>query len=214
MAWPKRKPEDLSGRRFGRLVAKSIAPYRLNNTIIWECICDCGNVKDTRAALLKKGITRSCGCLAAENKPPIRVTHGMTGYSGIKTWEGMVRRCTNPKDKDFALYGARGIKVCDRWLDPRNFAEDMGEKPAGCSLDRIDSNGDYCPENCRWATPTEQGANKRNNRLIEHDGKVLHMSEWCRRLGVKPSTVLNRIKSGMDPSLALTMPSRRQRRAT
>lgn len=214
MAWPKKKPENMQGRRFGRLVAVSIADYRLNNAIVWQCVCDCGNHKDARAASLKKGDVKSCGCLKAECKPPDTTVHGMSGYSGFKTWEGMHRRCSNPKDKDFALYGGRGIRVCEAWHDPTVFANDMGEKPNGCSLDRIDPNGDYCPENCRWATPAEQGANKRTNRMIEHDGQVLHMSEWCRRLSVKPSTVLNRLNSGMDPSLALTMPSRRQRRAT
>jgi hypothetical protein len=213
MAWPKRPPENLSQQRFGRLIAQSIAGYRLNNAIVWTCLCDCGNTKDARAASLKKGDVKSCGCLARECMPPRLAKHGMSYYSGFKTWQGMMRRCNNPADKNFSLYGGRGIKVCDRWLDPRNFAKDMGEKPGGCSLDRINPNGDYCSENCRWATPAEQGANKRSNRMIQHEGQVLHMSEWCRRLGVKPSTVLNRINSGMDPSLALTMPSRRQRRA-
>lgn len=213
MVWPKRLPEDLSGQRFGRLIARSIADYRLNNGIVWTCICDCGNVKDTRAASLKKGDVKSCGCLSRECMPPNLTTHGMSCYSGIKTWQAMLRRCNNPADKDYAQYGGRGIKVCNDWLDPRNFARDMGERPQGYSLDRIDTNGDYCPENCRWATPAEQGANKRNNRMLEHAGQTLHMSEWCRRLNVKPSTVANRLKAGMDPSPALTLPSRRPRRA-
>lgn len=213
MAWPKRQPENLAGTRFGRLVARSIADYRLNNVIVWHCVCDCGNTKDARAASLKKGDVKSCGCLKAELRPPDCTTHGLSRYSGMKVWQGMIRRCNKSEDKDFALYGGRGIKVCERWLDVRNFAKDMGEKPDGYSLDRIDPNGDYCPENCRWATPAEQGANKRTNRMLEHNGEVLHMSEWCRRLNVKPSTVFNRLNSGMDPSLALTLPSRRQRRA-
>jgi hypothetical protein len=136
----------------------------------------------------------------------------MSKYSGIKVWEGMLRRCTNPRDKDFNSYGGRGVKVCKRWMDVRLFAEDMGEKPEGHSLDRIDTNGDYCPENCRWATAKEQGANKRNNHIIELNGEKFHLTEWCRRLNVKPSTVTNRIKRGIDAATALTMPSQRKRK--
>jgi hypothetical protein len=205
---------DLTGQRFGRLLVLGVSNVRIyGRQLAWDCQCECGVVKPLLTSVLKSGNTKSCGCLKRECKPPVHWKHGMSHYSGIKVWDGMIRRCTNQANKDFPLYGGRGIKVCERWLDVRNFAEDMGDKPDGCSLDRIDPNGDYCPENCRWATPAEQGANKRTNRMIEHAGQVLHMSEWCRRLGVKPSTVLNRLNSGMDPSLALTMPSRRQRRA-
>ncbi len=208
------KSIDLTGQRFGRLVVRGKSEKRLyGRQLAWECQCDCGVVKPLISSVLKSGGTKSCGCLGRECKPPVLWKHGLSSYSGMKVWQGMIRRCTNPEAKDFAQYGGRGIKVCARWLDVRNFAEDMGEKPDGHSLDRINTYGDYCPENCRWATPAQQGANKRNNRMIEHAGQVLHMSEWCRRLGVKPSTVLNRINSGMDPSLALTMPSRRSRRA-
>lgn len=209
------KSIDLTGKRFGRLVVLGVSTVRLyGKQLAWDCQCDCGTMKPVITALLKAGHTKSCGCLKRECKPPVVRTHGMSHYSGIKVWEGMIRRCTNPNDKDFSRYGGRGIRVCELWLDVRNFAKDMGEKPQGCSLDRIDPNGDYCPQNCRWATPAQQGANKRNNRMIAHDGQVLHMSEWCRRLNVNPSTVLNRLKSGMDPSLALTLPLRRVRRVT
>lgn len=207
------KPVDLTGRRFGRLLVLRVSSVRIyGKQLAWDCQCDCGVIKPLLTSVLNSGSTKSCGCLKKECKPPVLTTHGMSRYSGIKVWEGMLRRCTNTADKDFSLYGGRGIKVCERWLDVRNFARDMGEKPAGCSLDRIDPDGNYSPENCRWATPAQQGANKRTNRIIEHDGQRLHMAEWCRRLNVKPSTVINRINSGMDPSLALTMPSRRQRK--
>ncbi len=208
------KSIDLTGQRFGRLVVLGKSETRIyGRQLAWECQCDCGVVKPLLTSVLKSGSTKSCGCLKRECKPPVLLTHGLSRYSGMKVWQGMIRRCTNSEAKDFPLYGGRGVKVCERWMDVRNFAEDMAEKPEGCSLDRIDPNGDYCPENCRWATPAEQGANKRSNRMIQHEGQVLHMSEWCRRLGVKPSTVINRLNSGMAPSLALTMPSRRQRRA-
>jgi hypothetical protein len=208
------KATDLTGQRFGRLVVIGQSKTRAYGRVLaWDCRCDCGTVKPLITSVLNSGSTKSCGCLKRECKPPILRKHGLSYYSGMKVWQGMIRRCTNPEAKDFAQYGGRGIKVCERWLDVRNFAEDMGEKPDGHSLDRINTHGDYCPENCRWATPAEQGANKRNNRMIEHEGQVLHMSEWCRRLGVKPSTVINRLNSGMDPSLALTMPLQRKRRA-
>ena len=207
------KSVDLTGQRFGRLTVLGKSNTRIyGRQLAWDCYCDCGAIKPLQTSVLKSGGTRSCGCLRRECKPPDLTTHGMSHYSGIKTWQGMLSRCNKPTDKDYARYGGRGIKICDRWLDPRNFADDMGDKPAGCSLDRIDPNGDYCPENCKWATSAEQGANKRNNRKITHDGQTLHLSEWCRRLGVKPSTVLNRLNSGMDPSNALTLPSQRPRK--
>lgn len=208
------KAADMIGKRFGRLVVQGRHDKRLHGRYVtWECLCDCGNLKLTSTQRLNTGRTKSCGCLQAENMPPVLIKHGMSHYSGFKVWQSMIRRCKNPLDKDYKYYGGRGIDVCERWLDPREFAKDMGERPDGYSLDRIDTNGHYCPQNCRWATPAQQGANKRNNRLIEHDGQTLHLSEWCRRLDVKLSTVVNRLNAGMDPSLALTMPSRRKRKA-
>jgi hypothetical protein len=209
------KSTDLTGQRFERLVVLGKSATRIyGRQLAWDCQCDCGVIKPILTSALKLGSTKSCGCLKYECTPPNSTIHGMSYYSGIKTWQGMLSRCNNPSNKDYAWYGGRGIKVCNCWLDPRNFAKDMGEKPAGYSLDRIDTNGNYCSENCQWATPAQQGANKRNNRMLQHDGQVLHLSEWCRRLGVKPSTVSNRLNAGMDPSLALTMPSRRQRKTT
>lgn len=206
---------DLTGRRFERLLVRGISATRLyGKQLAWDCQCDCGKTKVALTSSLKSGGLKSCGCLGRECKPPVGWTHRMSKYSGIKVWEGMIRRCTNPKDKDFHLYGARGIKVCERWLDVRLFAEDMGDKPDGHSLDRINTYGDYCLENCRWATAMEQGANKRTNRMIELNGARLHLMEWCRRLDVKPSTVINRVQRGIDPATALTMAPQRKRRAT
>jgi hypothetical protein len=203
---------DLTGRRFERLLVQGISATRLyGKQLAWDCLCDCGKTKVALTSSLKAGCLKSCGCLSRECKPPVGWTHRMSNYSGIKVWEGMIRRCTNPKDKDFRLYGGRGVKVCERWMDVRLFAEDMGDKPQGHSLDRIDTNGDYCPENCRWATAMEQGSNKRTNRMISHNGQNLHMSEWCRRYNIKLSTFINRLKSGMSPSDALTMPLQRKR---
>lgn len=205
---------DLTGRRFERLLVLGVSATRLyGKQLAWDCQCDCDKTKVALTSSLKAGLIKSCGCLGRDCKPPVGWTHGMSKYSGIKVWEGMIRRCTNPKDKDFHLYGARGIKVCERWLDVRLFAEDMGDKPDGHSLDRIDTYGDYCVENCRWATAMEQGANKRTNCMIEHEGQILHVAEWCRRCNIKVSTFRNRVKSGMSPSDALTMPLQRRRKA-
>ena len=207
------KSIDLTGHRFERLVVLGKSKVRIyGRQLAWDCQCDCGVIKPMLTSVLNSGSTKSCGCLGRECQPPVLTKHGMCKYSGFKIWQGMLSRCNKVNDHNYHYYGGRGIKVCERWLDPRNFAKDMGEKPPGCSLDRIDTNGNYCPENCRWATPAQQGANKRNNRMLEHDGQVLHLSEWCRRLGIKPSTVSNRLNAGMDPSLALTMPPRRQQK--
>jgi hypothetical protein len=200
------------GSVFTNLTVHFLVQEKSGDGRLWQCLCKCGKTRAVPEYRLKGGYTKSCGCLKRGQNPPIRIKHGMSSYSGFKVWESMMRRCFNKNDKDYPSYGGRGITVCDKWKNPANFAKDMGEKPLGCSIERIDVNSDYCPSNCRWATPLEQGANKRNNRIIELNGEKLHLAEWSRRLGISPSTVINRLNAGMDPALALTLPSRRPRR--
>jgi hypothetical protein len=138
----------------------------------------------------------------------------MFGHPLYKTWEGMMARCYNENSKDFYLYGGRGIEVCKRWHDPKSFAEDMSPRPNGRTLDRINNSRGYSPDNCRWATPMEQHANKRSNKLFTINGETLHQREWCRRYGIPVSTFINRLNEGLEPLKALTMPSRRPRRTT
>jgi hypothetical protein len=123
-----------------------------------------------------------------------------------QSWRHIFQRCYNPKHNAYNRYGGRGIKVCDRWLESyENFLLDMGERPIGMYLDRIDNNGDYTPENCRWATPKEQARNKRNNHLLTYNGETRCLAEWAEITGIHPQTLINRIRNGWDVPKALTV---------
>ena len=204
--------KDITGYRCGRLVAIRPTTERQGNSVVWECLCDCGNTKYAAQGNLKRGTPKSCGCLPSPHPPRI-VKHGVVGHPLYKIWEGMMARCYNSKNKDYDHYGDRGIDVCSRWHDPKNFVADMSPRPAGRSLDRIDNALGYSPENCRWATTFEQAANRRNNKLFTIKGETLHQGEWCRRYNIAVSTFVNRLNEGFDPLTALTLPSRRPKRA-
>ena len=122
-------------------------------------------------------------------------------------WRGMLARCRNQKSKDFPRYGGRGIAVCERWWDFPSFLADMGERPAGLTLERLDGSGNYCPENCRWVTPKQQARNRRNNVRVVFGGLTATVAEWAERTGLERKTLEYRLRSGWPPERALTTPS-------
>jgi hypothetical protein len=124
----------------------------------------------------------------------------------------MRRRCSNPNTSDWKDYGGKGIKVCDRWNDFRLFFQDMGPRPQGCTLDRIDSSKDYSPDNCRWSTSDVQSNNRRTNRKITIGSETFGLAQWCRKIGIKLVTVKRRMKAGMSDIDALTKPVTSKRR--
>lgn len=118
--------------------------------------------------------------------------HGMTQTRAYASWEMMKQRCQNPKFHKYHSYGKRGITICTEWEDFRNFYMDMGDRPKGMTLDRIDNDGNYCKENCRWATHSEQQVNKRK-RLVEYKGEKKSINEWAKILSIHPTTLWNRV---------------------
>jgi len=152
-------PINLIGQRFGRLVALAYVGVSR-----WNCQCDCGAEKIVETHALHSGRTRSCGCLRIEMLVGRNATHGKAHVPEYKAWAGMIQRCYNPRQTAYQWYGARGVTVCDRWRTSfAEFLTDMGSRPSPAhSLDRIDNNGNYEPDNCRWATPRLQWENKRH----------------------------------------------------
>ena len=188
---------NITGMKFGRLMALHPNGHDINPSrkhILWACVCDCGVTLDVRLNALRSGGTKSCGCIKKEGNSNRK--HGMTKTPEYQSWAHIKARCFNPKDKDFADYGGRGIKMCERWEKSfEAFFADMGKKPEGMkSIDRIDVNGNYCKENCRWANNYMQSRNKRNNRYLEINGLEMCLSDWATHLGINVSTLIERIR--------------------
>lgn len=165
--------------------------------------CECGTAALMMETNLKRptNTPKSCGCA--------KVKHGLWRTKAYESWSGMMSRCYKPHDISFQNYGARGIAVCERWHDFANFYADMGDRPAGVSLDRIDVDGNYEPGNCRWATAKEQGRNTRVNRLISLDGQMKPVTQWAEEVGVPAYVVFARLNLGWPPERAVRHPVRK-----
>jgi hypothetical protein len=198
------KKIELTGRVFGRLTvigqcARSDAQGRPR----WSCICECGTAVDVRGGDLRQGKQVSCGCYcrerAAESAKNRLTPYGRKkGSPTYKTYRCMIDRCYCKSSDQYHRYGARGITVCERWLESfENFLEDMGKRPLGKTLERIDNDGNYEPDNCVWASPTEQANNKSSNRLLFYRGRTMTVSQWARELNIPVGRVFNRLYKGL-----------------
>jgi hypothetical protein len=199
---------QLIGQTFGRLTVIGNAPNYVSpggqRHSQWLCRCECGTEKAIRGSELRKGAVQSCGCWNSEVTTRRNTTHGMAKRGqrnrAYEAWAGMLQRCTNPNDKEWRNYGQRGIRVCDAWQAFEAFYADMGNPPKGTSLDRVDVNGGYCPENCRWATSAEQARNKRTNVWVEYEGQRMVLEDACEMAGISRATVYSRMKAGRPES--------------
>jgi len=210
------KAEDLSGKRFTRLLVIERGPNKGTGTATksqWVCVCDCGRSTTVPGYSLKSGNTKSCGCLKLEasiiNGSKLNYRHGKTGSRVHAIWSSMLQRCHDPLHKSYSHYGGRGISVCDQWMLFENFYADMGDPPDGHSLDRRDNDFGYSKENCRWASPTEQANNRRDNFKISAFGQSLTLRGWSKATGLGKATIMYRLATGMSAEDALSTPPRK-----
>ena len=200
------------GDRFGRWTVAA-PPVRRGGVLVCPVSCDCGATGMTSTTDLRRGHSKSCGCLSADVTRARSAIPGMMRPDGRRlspeavAWRGAKARCRNPGDSRFNSYGGRGIAVCERWLGRQGFAHflaDMGPRPSpGHSLDRIDVNGNYEPGNCRWATKEQQDNNKRATVMVEYDGRMMPAAAWSKELGIKLKTITARVRRGFRGARAL-----------
>ena len=198
------------GKKFGRLTVESGPIHKSRR--YWLCKCDCGNEKLilVRQDLLYGGLIKSCGCYHRETTSKISKTHGMSGTRIYRIWRGMRNRCENQNIPQYRDWGGREIIVCEEWkTDFNKFYEWVMSNgySENLSIDRIDNDGDYCPENCRWTTSKEQALNRKSNSFITHNGVTKHISEWDKDIGSKKSgRVRARLNAGWSIEDAVTTP--------
>lgn len=194
------KKRTLPGQRFGRLVVCGFESTR-NGNHYWRCLCDCGCERAVSTTNLNNGHVKSCGCF----KSDFHSTHRMSQSRAYKAWINMKTRCGNANTHYYKDYGERGIRVCDRWQSFEAFHEDMGDPPSRThSIDRIENDGNYEPGNCRWATPTQQVRNRRNNIVVEYRGESKCLSEWAHLTGIPQNTLRYRLSHGWNADRAFT----------
>ena len=202
------KYKDISGQQFGRLTAL----YRLHNYhkkgTYWLCVCDCGNLTEVRYDALYNGNPKSCGCYRKERIKNLKTRHGKSYIPLYYVWNNIKQRCHNSNCKNYKNYGGRGIAVCDKWKDNFQAFYDWALNNGysdNLTIDRIDVNGNYEPNNCRFVNMKQQERNKRNNRNITINGEMHCLKEWCELLGLNYQTVFTRIYRGWSIERALEL---------
>jgi hypothetical protein len=207
---------DITGQQFGRLTVIERRENNRHGKTMWRCQCACG-ASDfiVLANSLTAGRTLSCGCIQLEQLTKRNVGHNLSKHPLYPIWLGMMQRCHNPRSKPYVYYGSRGITVCERWHSVENFIADIAPRPsAKHTLDRINNDRGYSPDNCRWATRSEQRDNQRplshqrgqhrTNRIITAFNKSLHLAEWAKQTGIHRATISTRLRAGWPPEKALT----------
>ena len=200
--------KDISGQRFGRLVAIEMAGRNSSQSVMWKCQCDCGNIVIVVGASLRLGTTLSCGCYHKDRLTELQTTHGMSKAPLGKVFQAMKQRCYCKSCDIYHRYGGRGIYICEEWLEDRNkffiWAGNNGYKK-GLQIDRINNNGPYSPENCRWVNNTTNNRNKRTNRLLTFEGRTLPSIEWAEEKGIVSGTIASRLARGHSVEEALSV---------
>lgn len=200
--------KDLIGKRFERLTVVGKSEDRSK----WKCLCDCGNVTYVITSNLTRGNTKSCGCLQKEMASAAKKTHGLRKHRLYHIYNHMIDRCTNHRNPSFPRYGGRGITVCNEWLnsfqDFANWAFSNGYSD-DLTIDRIDNNKGYSPDNCRWATMKEQSNNREGNRYVTINGETHTLMEWSEINHIKYMTIIMRISRGWTDEKAVSTPARR-----
>lgn len=181
------KLRDLLGLKFANLTVVSREPNDANNKAVWKCVCDCGEFRVVTSNDLTRGKVKSCGCLSRKCDSTGK---GNSKHKLYNVWSVMKQRCHNSNSNSYRYYGARGIQVCERWRSSfANFLEDMGERPEGMTLDRINNDSNYCPENCRWATVEQNNVNRGKRKTGSNKYKGVYWKEnlkkWVARIGYK-----------------------------
>lgn len=197
-------------RTFNRLTAIGYAGASRQGAL-WLWRCSCGKLTVALGKRVVRGNIKSCGCWQREASAKFQWRHGMRDTPEYKIWASMVQRCTNASDKAFRHYGGRGITVCDRWTTSANFFADMGPRPSSKhSVERIDNNKGYSPDNCKWATSAEQSRNTRRTRMLTFNGETMCLKDWADRLGCHYLRLHYRLgKQGWTIERTLTTPMRR-----
>ncbi len=184
------------GSRFGKLVVVRKVRKDSRGRWYWQCDCDCGGQKRVRGdALTSRKITQCAPCTIAQSALR-RTRHGLSEHELYDTWKNMMDRCYTPTHRSYPHYGARGIRVLEYWHNVRNFIDSMAPRPPGQTLDRRDNDGDYGPDNCRWATKEQQANNTTANHTLTHRGATRTIAQWGRIMGLLESTIRERINAG------------------
>lgn len=199
----KKEKVDLTGNVFGRLTALRPGQKR-GIYYFWLCRCTCGNTLEVRGSALRHGEAQSCGCLRKENSIAAIATHRKSKSGVYSSWNSMMQRCHNHTHDQYPRYGGSGIVVCEQWHNFENFFRDMGDRPAGMTIDRIDGEKNYEPGNCQWASKKEQANNRKNNKPIAFNGRSMNAREWGKETGIPWQTIDGRLRRGWSVERALT----------